>query len=156
MFPCLFPQAWPSKIECPPLRYSSLGADNGPPFDAFAEPDLHNTWINYLNTHHEQSAPFEKQSKLHSAIRHVCPRLSCSSTFARPADLLRHLRSVHGPKQRCSHLGCQYRSGRSDKLKEHYRKKHCPLSVGEQLFPIDSNPRRACEFPRSFLFSILT
>jgi len=49
-----------------------------------------------------------------------CDALGCSSTFARPSDVLRHKSNIHGPKKQCQHLGFIYASARSDKMKEHW------------------------------------
>src|ERR1700693_2395887 len=59
-----------------------------------------------------------------SNLRYYCNVINCTSTFARPSDVFRHERSIHGPKEQCSFLGCRYATARTDKMKEHCRKKH--------------------------------
>jgi hypothetical protein len=57
-------------------------------------------------------------------IRHCCDIIGCAVTFARSYDLIRHKRTVHGPKIKCPYPQCCYATARGDKMKEHKRKKH--------------------------------
>lgn len=65
-----------------------------------------------------------RTSPSHSTLRVACPATGCTSAFARPSDLTRHQRSIHGPKTSCVYLDCEYATGRVDKMKEHVRKIH--------------------------------
>ena len=70
-------------------------------------------------------------------IRHCCDVIGCAVTFTRSYDLIRHKRTVHGPKVKCQYSQCSYATARSDKMKEHNRKKHLDRS---KLF------NKACKF----------
>jgi hypothetical protein len=59
-----------------------------------------------------------------TVLRIPCPLPNCHSTFSRPSDLARHQKSIHGPKMKCAHIGCEYTTGRADKMTEHVRKIH--------------------------------
>ncbi|KAH8817191.1 hypothetical protein F5884DRAFT_778715 [Xylogone sp. PMI_703] len=67
-----------------------------------------------------------------SNLRCRCNIFGCSSTFSRPSDLARHKKSIHGPKEECIFRNCGYATGRSDKMKEHMRKKHSTRSQEPQ------------------------
>ena len=56
--------------------------------------------------------------------RVFCDIAGCTSSFCRLSDLARHKKTLHGPKQQCAHHGCQYATGRDDKMNEHVRKIH--------------------------------
>lgn len=59
-----------------------------------------------------------------SKARHSCDIIGCTVTFKRSYDLVRHKRTVHGPKVHCPYPHCTYATARSDKMKAHNRKKH--------------------------------
>ena len=59
-----------------------------------------------------------------SKVRHSCDIIGCTVTFKRSYDLVRHKRTVHGPKVHCPYPQCTYATARSDKMKAHNRKKH--------------------------------
>jgi hypothetical protein len=59
-----------------------------------------------------------------SKVRHSCDITGCTVTFKRSYDLVRHKRTVHGPKVHCPYPQCTYATARSDKMKAHNRKKH--------------------------------
>ena len=56
--------------------------------------------------------------------RYLCDIYECSSSFRRPSDLVRHKKSIHGPKSPCPYMQCGYATGREDKMNEHIRKIH--------------------------------
>jgi hypothetical protein len=79
---------------------------------------------------------------LTSCLRYICIETGCTSTFRQPYDLIRHRKTIHGPKQRCIYDQCQYATARSDKMKEHIRRKHTEsgksLSFGHAKKPSES------------------
>ncbi|KIN03152.1 hypothetical protein OIDMADRAFT_144198 [Oidiodendron maius Zn] len=56
--------------------------------------------------------------------RYLCEIYECSSSFRRPSDLVRHTKTIHGPKSPCPYTQCGYATGREDKMNEHIRKIH--------------------------------
>jgi hypothetical protein len=75
----------------------------------------------------------KKSNNMRSARPRVfCDIAGCASSFCRFSDLARHKKTLHGPKQQCAYHGCQYATGREDKMNEHVRKIH--KSAGKTIF----------------------
>lgn len=70
--------------------------------------------------------------------RHLCDIYGCSSSFRRPSDLVRHKKSIHGPKSPCPYMQCEYTTGRQDKMNEHIKKIH--RVQGKYQIPIQAIP----------------
>ncbi|KAF2489888.1 hypothetical protein BU16DRAFT_622487 [Lophium mytilinum] len=68
-----------------------------------------------------QSKPRHHQSYI---VRWSCEFPDCASTFSRVYDLIRHEKTIHGPKQRCIYPCCKYATARADKMDEHTHKIH--------------------------------
>ncbi|EPE26676.1 C2H2 and C2HC zinc finger [Glarea lozoyensis ATCC 20868] len=57
-------------------------------------------------------------------VQYNCDHVGCESTFRCHFNLVRHKQSIHGSKKGCPYEGCNYSSGRMDKMKEHTKRMH--------------------------------
>ncbi|KAF2806454.1 uncharacterized protein BDZ99DRAFT_501283 [Mytilinidion resinicola] len=78
------------------------------------------------STRKARKAPSHNRQQHHHShsIRWICALSSCGSTFTRVYDLIRHEKTIHGPKQTCSYPHCIYATARTDKMVEHEQKIH--------------------------------
>ncbi|PSN71349.1 hypothetical protein BS50DRAFT_618384 [Corynespora cassiicola Philippines] len=65
-----------------------------------------------------------KGSGISKPQRFECLLPFCKSTFGRGSELRRHLNAHTNEKLRCMKEGCEYKSTRKDKIREHMRKMH--------------------------------
>jgi len=72
----------------------------------------------------DKSKKSAKFTTLDEMSRVSCNIENCKSSFRRSYDLVRHKKSIHGPKHLCMDKGCRYSTGRPDKMNEHRRKMH--------------------------------
>jgi uncharacterized Zn-finger protein len=58
----------------------------------------------------------------------VCPVSGCRTTLGRESDVLRHIRTIHGSRERllCGVPGCKKSFSRSGKLRSHKKREHGP------------------------------
>ncbi|CAG8950105.1 hypothetical protein HYFRA_00008339 [Hymenoscyphus fraxineus] len=70
-----------------------------------------------------RKAPLQQQ-QLIKPLQLICDFNGCKSTFKCQFNLVRHRSSIHGSKRNCPQEGCQYATGRKDKLNEHIRRMH--------------------------------
>ncbi|RMY77086.1 hypothetical protein D0863_01529 [Hortaea werneckii] len=66
-------------------------------------------------------------SRRQGSARHPCDVISCSKSFSRPSDLVRHMKTIHhtaSEHYHCKAMGCYRQDRRLDKIREHCSKKH--------------------------------
>ncbi|KAG9236080.1 hypothetical protein BJ875DRAFT_457371 [Amylocarpus encephaloides] len=79
----------------------------------------------------ENSGSGHHQRKTHKTSQQVdfpCDFDGCRSSFRCQFNLMRHKSSIHGSKRPCPLEGCNYASGRPDKMKEHIKRMHSFVS----------------------------
>ena len=81
-------------------------------------------------TQQRNTKPNIRKSQMH---RIYCEIPGCASSFGRPSDLVRHWKSIHGPKQQCMAGVCGYATARRDKMAEHVRKRHNEKSINPPI-----------------------